>query len=247
MQRRLKWRFISAIANPFRSFLIFSHRKKNASEIPDHPVCHSSSGDLCAILFPVLFLTVVWKTITTSGTLPRRCSAKPFHKAYGLCHLFLLMTGAILVCCGFHSSYYSIHTFSVCGTKTGSADKLFPDFFQWSTTGRAEFLFLRKFQILFLNRNSLNRSASISSFLSFCCFSGKWQRSSAFTASGFCSVPLREKVSFGLEYRWFFFAGGAKQFWRRSISSFRLSRSWVRDSSVYWRHRRLPEVFLSSF
>lgn len=32
--------------------------------IPDHPVCHSSSGDLHAILFPVLFLTVVWETIT---------------------------------------------------------------------------------------------------------------------------------------------------------------------------------------
>jgi len=51
------------------------------------------------------------------------------------------------------------------------ADKLFPDFFQWSTTGRAEFLFLRKFQILFLNRNSLKPFSVCSSCFSFfCCF-----------------------------------------------------------------------------
>ena len=35
------------------------------------------------------------------------------------------------------------------------ADKLFPDFFQRGTTDRAEFLFLKKLQILFFNRNSL--------------------------------------------------------------------------------------------
>ena len=51
------------------------------------------------------------------------------------------------------------------------AYKLFPDFFQRGTTDRAEFLFLRKFQILFFNRNSLKTFRICSScFLFFCCF-----------------------------------------------------------------------------
>ena len=50
------------------------------------------------------------------------------------------------------------------------ADKLFPDFFQWGTTDRAEFLFLRKFQILFFNRNSLKTLRICSSCFSLFAF-----------------------------------------------------------------------------
>lgn len=59
-------RFICHHESTFQKFPVevFVHRKKKRFGIPDHPVCHSSSGDLHAILFPVLFLTVVRKTIT---------------------------------------------------------------------------------------------------------------------------------------------------------------------------------------
>ena len=115
------------------------------------------------------------------------------------------------------------------------ADKLFPDFFQWGTTDRAEFLFLRKFQILFSTGTPLKRSASVVlAFRFFAVFSGRIvSRSSAFAASGSCSssaslkkfnCPGILRVLFSLEVPNSFFR-------RRSISSFRLSRSWVRTAS----------------
>ena len=144
--------------------------------IPDHPVCHSSSGDLYAILFPVLFLTVVWKTITKLLVhYPGNCSGR----SHSIKHMgsaifsffndrnilkFALRTLIVLTIVFIY--------FQFCRYKNQlPADKLFPDFFQWSTTGRAEFLFLRKFQILFLNRNSLKPFSVCSSCFSFfCCF-----------------------------------------------------------------------------
>ena len=64
------------------------------------------------------------------------------------------------------------------------AYKLFPDFFQRGTTDRAEFLFLRKFQILFFNRNSLKTFRICSSCFSFFCCSF---RKKCFEILCFCS------------------------------------------------------------
>ena len=57
--QNLKWCFICHHESTFQKFPVevFIHRKKKRFRIPDHPVCHSSPGDLHAILFPVLFLT----------------------------------------------------------------------------------------------------------------------------------------------------------------------------------------------
>jgi len=176
--QNLKWRFICHRESTFQKFPVevFVHRKKKRFGIPDHPVCHSSSGDLYAILFPVLFLTVVWKTITKLLVhYPGNCSGR----SHSIKHMgsaifsffndrnilkFALRTLIVLTIVFIY--------FQFCRYKNQlPADKLFPDFFQWSTTGRAEFLFLRKFQILFLNRNSLKPFSVCSSCFSFfCCF-----------------------------------------------------------------------------
>ena len=176
--QNLKWRFICHRESPFQKFPVevFIHRKKKCFGISDHPVCHSSSGDLHAILFPVFFLTVVWKTIT------KLLVHYPGNRS-GRSHSIKHMGSAIF-------SFFDDRNilkpalralialtvvfiyFQFCRYKDQfPADKLFPDFFQRGTTDRAEFLFFRKFQILFFNRNSLKTLRICNSCFSlFCCF-----------------------------------------------------------------------------
>ena len=181
VHENLKWRFICHRESTFQKFPVevFVHRKKKRFGIPDHPVCHSSSGDLYAILFPVLFLTVVWKTITKLLVhYPGNCSGR----SHSIKHMgsaifsffndrnilkFALRTLIVLTIVFIY--------FQFCRYKNQlPADKLFPDFFQWSTTGRAEFLFLRKFRYFFSTGTPLNRSASVAlAFRFFAVFSGR--------------------------------------------------------------------------
>ena len=149
--QNLKWCFICHHGSTFQKFPVevFIYRKKKRFRIPDHPVCHSSSGDLHAILFPLLFLTVVWETITKllvhypgnrsgrSHSIKHMGSAIFFFFDDRNILKFALRTLIVLTVVFIY--------FQFCRYKNQfPADKLFPDFFQRGTTGRAEFLFLKK-------------------------------------------------------------------------------------------------------
>lgn len=126
----------------------------------------------------------------TSGTLPRQpFRQKPFHKAYGLCHLFLFDDRNILkpALRALIALTVVFIYFQFCRYKNQfPADKLFPDFFQWGTTDRAEFLFLRKFQILFSTGTPLKRSASVALAFRFLLFF----RKNCFKILCFCSLRI---------------------------------------------------------
>ena len=189
--QNLKRRFICHRESTFQKFPVevFVHRKKKRFGIPDHPVCHSSSGDLHTILFPVLFLTVVWETITKllvhypGNRSGRSHSIKHMGSAsFSFFDDWNILNPALrtLIVLAVVFIY-----FQFCRYKDQfPADKLFPDFFQRDTTDRTEFLFLRKFQILFFNRNSLKTFRICSSWFSFfCCFF----RKECFKILCFCS------------------------------------------------------------
>ena len=202
--QNLKWRFICHRESTFQKFPVevFVHRKKKCFRIPDYPVCHSSSGDLHAILFPILFLTVVWETITKllvhypGNRSGRNHSIKHMRSAiFSFFDDRNILKPALRALIALTVVFIY---FQFCRYKNQfPADKLFPDFFQWGTTDRAEFLFLRKFQILFFNRNSLKTLRICSSCFSFfCCFF----REECFKILSFCSfwilfqLRLIEKV-----------------------------------------------------
>ena len=110
----------------------------------------------------------------TSGILPRQpFRQKPFHKAYGLCHLFLFNDRNILK--------FALRTlivltivfiyFQFCRYKNQfPADKLFPDFFQWDTTEGQSFSSSESSRYFFSTETPLNRSASVALAFRFCCF-----------------------------------------------------------------------------
>ena len=135
--QNLKRRFICHHESTFQKFPVevFVHRKKKRFGIPEHPVCHSSSGDLHSILFPILFLTVVWETIT------KLLVHYPGNRS-GRSHSIKHMGSAIF---SFFDNRNILKTalralialtvvfiyFQFCRYKNQfPADKLFPDFFQ---------------------------------------------------------------------------------------------------------------------
>ena len=186
--------------------------RKNASEFRITQFAIRSPGDRDTILFPVLFLAAVWETITKLLVhYPGNCSGRSHSIKHMSSTIFSffdnwnILKPALRTLIVFAVVFIY---FQFCRYKDQfPAYKLFPDFFQRSTTDRAEFIFLRKIQILFSTGTPLKRSASVAlAFRFFAVFSGRSaSRSSAFVASGFCSSSASLKKFNWPEYREFFF------------------------------------------
>ena len=138
---------------------VFIYWTEKCLGIADYPVCHSCTCDCSAILFPVFFLTTVWKTVTEllvhdPCNRTRRCHAIkhmrisifPFYK-WNI--LFTAFWTAVIKAIDFNH-------FQLCRNKDQlTANKLFTDLNQWCITDRANFIFVWKIKIFLCYRNPL--------------------------------------------------------------------------------------------